>query len=113
MEVFVFGSNEAGRHGKGAALYARQNHGAIYGQGVGLQGRSYGIPTKDRNIRTLPLDKIELYVDEFLEFAACNPQMTFNVTRVGCGLAGYTDAQIAPLFRAAKNLPNVKLPASW
>ena len=111
--IFVFGSNEAGRHGKGAALFARQNHGAIYGKGVGLQGNSYAIPTKDKNIRTLPLSSIEKYVDEFLEFAACNQQLEFNVTRVGCGLAGYTDQQIAPLFKAAKNLPNVHLPSGW
>lgn len=97
-EIFVFGSNLAGRHGKGAALYARQNHGAIYGQGEGLQGTSYGIPTKDANLRTLPLDTIEIYVGNFLDFAMCHPELTFKVTAIGTGLAGYSPKQIAPMF---------------
>ncbi len=110
MDIFVFGSNLAGRHGAGAALYARKYHDAIYGQGIGLQGSSYGIPTKDFNIRTLPLDEINIYVQEFLAFAA-NSTHTFTVTRIGCGLAGYTDAQIAPMFA---NAPcNCKLPEGW
>lgn len=110
MNVFVFGSNLAGRHGKGAALHARNHHGAIYGQGVGLQGCSYGIPTKDFNIRTLSLDEINNYVQEFLAFAA-NSTHTFTITRIGCGLAGYTDKQIAPMFA---NAPcNCKLPEGW
>jgi hypothetical protein len=96
--VFVFGSNLAGRHGKGAALYARQHHGAIYGQGEGLQGNSYGIPTKDASIRTLPLEAIAEHVMRFKAFAAEHPEKRFQVTAIGCGLAGYTAAQIAPLF---------------
>jgi len=108
MDVFVFGSNLAGRHGKGAALYARQHHGAIYGQGAGLQGNSYAIPTKDRRIKTLPLDQIRPYVQEFLSFAAANPNMVFQVTPIGCGLAGYEPHQIAPMFRSAP--PNCILP---
>lgn len=111
MRVFVFGSNLAGRHGAGAALYARQHHGAIYGKGVGLQGNSYAIPTKDFNIRTLSLHTIENYVREFKEFAINHPDMFFNVTRIGCGLAGYTDKQIAPMFI---NAPvNCILPEEW
>lgn len=111
MKVFVFGSNLAGRHGAGAALYARQHHGAIYGKGVGLQGNSYAIPTKDFNIRTLSLHTIENYVREFKEFAINHPDMFFNVTRIGCGLAGYTDKQIAPMFI---NAPvNCILPEEW
>ena len=98
MNVFVFGSNLAGRHGKGAALYAKQHHGAIYGQGVGLQGNSYAIPTKDAKIKTLPLSVIAMYVKMFLKFAQDNQNLTFDVTRIGCGLAGYTDEQIAPMF---------------
>jgi hypothetical protein len=108
MNVFVFGSNLAGRHGKGAALFARQNHGAIYGQGTGLQGQSYAIPTKDENIRTLPLDRIKPYVDEFIAFATAHPEMTFQVTAIGCGLAGYKPAQIAPMFADAPS--NCQLP---
>jgi hypothetical protein len=97
--IFVFGSNLAGRHGKGAALYAREHHGALYGQGVGLQGSSYAIPTKDAQIRTLPLHHIRSYVDDFKAFAACRPDLVFQITAIGCGLAGYTPADIAPLFR--------------
>ena len=97
--IFVFGSNLAGRHGKGAALYAREHHGAIYGQGIGLQGSSYAIPTKDAQIRTLPLHQIRRHVDDFKAFAASRPDLVFQVTAIGCGLAGYTPADIAPLFR--------------
>jgi hypothetical protein len=97
--VFVFGSNLAGRHGKGAALHARQHCGAIYGQGIGLQGRSYAIPTKDERLQTLPLPVINQHVEEFKAFAASHPEMTFEVTPIGCGLAGYTPEQIAPMFK--------------
>jgi hypothetical protein len=99
--IFVFGSNLAGRHGKGAALYARQHHGAIYGQGIGLQGTSYAIPTKDARLRTLPLSQISTYVEEFKIFASSRPDLIFQVTPIGCGLAGYTPAQIAPMFQDA------------
>jgi len=97
-EIFVFGSNLAGRHGAGAALYARKHHGAIYGQGIGMQGNSYGIPTKDNHIKTLPITEVKKYIDQFVEFAETHPENHFQVTRVGCGLAGFTDKQIAPLF---------------
>lgn len=111
MNIFVFGSNLAGRHGKGAALHARKNHGAIYGQGFGLQGRSFAIPTKDFSLRSLPLDQIEHFVNLFIKFANENPQYHFNLTRIGCGLAGYQDSQIAPMF---KNAPkNVNKPLNW
>ncbi|HTU17552.1 MAG TPA: hypothetical protein VMG10_05765 [Gemmataceae bacterium] len=103
--IFVFGSNLAGRHGKGAALYARQHHGAIYGQGVGLQGSSYAIPTKDEHIRTLPLERIAEYVEEFKALARAYPDLTFQVTAIGCGLAGYKPHQIAPMF-AGSCLPS-------
>ena len=110
-EIMVFGSNLAGRHGAGAALYARKHHGAIYGQGIGLQGNSYGIPTKDENIRTLSLVHIQEHVTQFIEFAKAHPEMTFNVTRVGCGLAGYIDTDIAPMFKGAPS--NCVLPDGW
>jgi len=111
MDIFVFGSNLAGRHGKGAALEARLKHGAIYGNGQGLQGRSYAIPTKDHQLRTLPLTDIDFHVRDFMHYAREHPEMTFNVTRIGCGLAGYTDEQIAPMFKDAP--PNCNLPEGW
>ncbi len=109
--IFVFGSNLAGRHGKGAALWARQNRGAIYGQGEGLQGRSYAIPTKDGDLFTLPVSVIAFAVWRFLEFAREHPEHTFEVTPIGCGLAGYEPAQIAPMFKLAP--PNVELPGEF
>jgi hypothetical protein len=110
-QIFVFGSNLAGRHGKGAALTAYRKHGAIYGQGVGMQGNSFAIPTKDENLNTLPVNKIAKYVDKFINYAALNPDLTFQVTRIGCGLAGYEDSDIAPLFINAPS--NCILPAGW
>ena len=109
--IFVFGTNLAGRHGEGAALAAFREHGAVYGQGVGLQGNSYAIPTKDENISNLPINKISQYVNTFIKFARLNPEMRFNVTRVGCGLTGYTDEDIAPLFKNAPD--NCILPVGW
>ncbi len=97
-EIFVFGSNLAGRHGKGAALYARKHHGAIYGQGEGLQGNSYGIPTKDGKLNTLHFSEVYRGIMRFKNFADAHPELTFNVTPVGCGLAGYRKEQIKPLF---------------
>lgn len=99
--IFVFGSNLAGRHGKGAALFARKHHGAIYGQGIGLQGNSYGIPTKGHRLEILPLSQIAIYVRQFVKFATDHPEHEFRVTRIGCGLAGYKVDQIAPLFNGA------------
>ena len=111
MEIFVFGSNLAGRHGKGAALYARQHCGAVYGQGEGLQGHSYAIPTKDKDIRSLPLAQIATAVGRFKDFAASHPEWVFNVTAIGCGLAGFTPPQIAPMFSDAP--PNCELPEKF
>jgi hypothetical protein len=110
-KIFVFGSNLAGRHGKGAALFALENHGAIYGQGVGLQGDSYAIPTKSKFLRTLPLSTIHVYVNQFKEFAREHPEMTFEVTRIGCGLAGYRDEDIYSMFSDAPD--NCLLPEGW
>ena len=111
VNIFVFGSNLAGRHGKGAALYAKQHKGARYGQGVGLQGNSYAIPTKDQNIKTLPLETIKIYIDEFIKFAINNPDLTFEVTKIGCGLAGYMPKDIAPMFKGVPG--NVLLPQEF
>jgi hypothetical protein len=109
--IFVFGSNLGGRHGKGAALYARQHCGALYGQGVGLQGNSYAIPTKDAALRTLPLAEIRKHVEDFKCFASINPALTFEVTAIACGLAGYPPADIAPMFQDAP--PNCLLPDAF
>jgi len=112
---FVFGSNLAGRHGAGAALEARQKWGAIYGCGEGLQGYSYGIPTKDRQIQPRSLIDIKISVIAFIEFARemldVDPTMEFLVSRIGCGLAGYKDHQIGPMFATAPK--NCTLPANW
>jgi hypothetical protein len=109
-EIFVFGSNESGRHGLGAAKTAL-GWGAKWGQAEGLQGHTYGIPTKDRTVRrTLSVSEIEPYVDRFIKFAEANPHMTFLVTEIGCGLAGYKPKSIAPLFIDAVRLNNVHLP---
>lgn len=110
-KVFVFGSNLAGRHGAGAAKFALQHHGAIYGKGEGRQGNSYGIPTKDGNIKTLPLEEVKKGVDRFLDYAVENPHVTFQVTKIGCGLAGYTEDQIAPMFAGAPG--NCEIPEGW
>jgi len=110
-EVFVFGSNERGIHGKGAANYAAKYYGAKYGQGIGRTGDSYAIPTKDYYIRTLPLEKIMQYAENFKVYARSNPNLEFKVTRIGCGLAGYTDEEIAPMF---VNCPtNCKFDLLW
>ena len=109
--IFVFGSNLAGRHGKGAAKDAYDHHGAVYGIGVGRQGNSYAIPTKDKRLKTLPLQSIQHYVADFITYAKQHPHLTFQVTRIGCGLAGYKDADIAPMFKSAPK--NCLLPEGW
>lgn len=112
--IFVFGSNEAGRHGKGTAFVAAEEYGAIRGQGRGLQGRSYAIPTKDKKLRVRSLGVIKKDVEIFLEFARAHNGpggYRFNLTRVGCGLARYSDAEMAPLFRSAPT--NVIIPEEW
>lgn len=107
-QVFVFGSNEAGHHDGGAARAAMERFGAVYGQGRGLQGSSYAIPTMGR-----PLEGIRRDIQTFIEFADCHPELTFLVTRIGCGIAGFRDDDIAPLFARAYSLPNIWLPASF
>ena len=104
-EIFVFGSNLSGMHGGGAARLAYQKFGAIWGQGVGLQGQSYGIPTMQGGV-----DTIKPYVDEFIEFAKTHPQFKFLVTEIGCGIAGFSVEEIAPLFEQAIEVENIYLP---
>lgn len=110
-EVFVFGSNRAGRHGRGAANTAYRKFGAVWGRGEGLQGQSYGIPTKDRKLKTLRLVQIAVNVARFLHFAESRPDLRFFVTAIGCGLAGYKPKQIAPMF--ANSPANVILPPEF
>lgn len=107
-EIFVFGSNLQGHHYGGAARIANEKFGAIFGQGVGLQGQSYAIPTMQGGVET-----IRPYVDEFIEFAKQHPEFTFLVTRIGCGIAGFKDSEIAPLFRGAIGIENIALPQSF
>lgn len=107
-DIFVFGSNLAGNHAGGAARTAREHFGAIMGQGVGIQGRSYAIPTMQGGVET-----IKPYVDDFIKLAREWDQNTFYVTRIGCGIAGFTDEEIAPLFADAMDLYNVRLPKSF
>jgi hypothetical protein len=107
-EIFVFGSNLKGMHGGGAAYLAYRQFGAVMGQGVGLQGQSYAIPTMQGGVET-----IKPYVDDFITFARDHQDLTFLVTRIGCGIAGFTDEQIAPLFEEAKGVNNIVLPKGW
>lgn len=104
-EIFVFGSNLSGMHDGGAARLAYQKFEAIWGQGVGLQGQSYGIPTMQGGV-----DTIKPYVDEFIEFAKTHPQLNFLVTEIGCGIAGFSVEEIAPLFKQAIEVENIYLP---
>ena len=109
-EIFVFGSNESGRHGKGAAKQAL-TWGAIWGQAEGLQGRTYGIPTKDKSVkRVLSIEEIKVYVIRFMKFADENPDKIFLVTKIGCGLSKLKPKQVAPLFKMAKYINNIHLP---
>jgi hypothetical protein len=110
--IFVFGSNLAGIHGAGAAKTAMKNHGAAYGVGVGPTGNAYAIPTKDGLLRTLRLGTIDRFVSRFVDYARRNPDKQFQVTRIGCGLAGYKDEKIAPLF---KDMPieNCFIDSAW
>ena len=112
-EIFVFGSNQSGRHGKGAAKTAL-GWGAVWGQAEGLQGRTYGIPTKNSSItRTLDLDEIKPYVDRFIDFAKTRPDLIFLVTEVGCGLAGLRPKDVAAFFKEAVNIENIHLPSKF
>jgi len=108
-EVFVFGSNLSGFHAGGAAALAMK-WGAVWGQGVGLQGQTYAIPTMQGGVET-----IKPYVDEFLSFAKTHPELKFLVTEIGCGIAGFTPDDIAPLFKKAidEDFANVYLPESF
>jgi hypothetical protein len=107
-EIFVFGSNLAGFHGGGAAHVAYKKFGAEWGVGVGPTGQCYAIPTMQGGVET-----VKPYVDDFIQYAKEHPEQIFLVTRVGCGIAGFSEKEIAPLFDAAKELENVALPVGW
>lgn len=107
-DIFVFGSNLQGYHGGGAARIALNRFGAVLGQGVGLQGNSYAIPTMQGGV-----DTIVPYVDEFVDFAKTHPDLTFYVTRIGCGIAGFSMEEIAPLFKKAIGIENIRLPKEF
>lgn len=109
--IFVFGSNLAGIHGAGSALEALKNHGAIRGIGIGLQGNSYAIPTKDSNFNSLSLEAIAYHIEYFEMFAIAHHNLYFKLVEIGCGLAGYTPKQIGPLFK--NRMPNVHYPKSF
>lgn len=109
--IFVFGSNEAGVHGAGAAKTAYDKEGAIWGKGFGHYGNSFAIPTKDIHIKTLGLRVIKLYVDRFLRYAETHPQLEFKVTQIGCGLAGIKAEDIAPMFIGGQD--NVYYDTAW
>ena len=107
-DIFVFGSNLQGRHAGGAARIALNRFGAVFGQGVGLQGNTYAIPTMQGGIET-----IKPYVDEFIDYAKSRPELTFYITKIGCGIAGFTFEKIAPLFSDAIGISNVRLPKEF
>ena len=130
-EIFVFGSNESGRHGKGTAKQAMQ-WGAVYGKGVGLAGKTYAIPTRkfvkgkvptigtpyynatyNTSLVTLSLSEIWAHINNFIAFASVNPKLKFLLTPIACANAGYTPEQIAPMFKPAKDIENILLPESF
>ena len=113
--IFVFGSNLQGIHGAGAAKIAREKYGAIYGRGVGIQGNSYAIPTKDHFLKTLPIAEIKPYVAEFIKFAKENSDLRFYLTPIGCGLAGHDPKEIRKIFVdcGILTLNNIVLAPSW
>jgi hypothetical protein len=111
QNIFVFGSNKAGRHGAGAARFAKEHCGAKYGVGKGIWGNSFAIPTKDAYLNILPLTEIQENVHYFISFAVANPNFTFYITAIGTGLAGYSHLQIAPMFQYAP--ANCIMPEEW
>lgn len=110
-KIFVFGSNEAGRHGKGSALHAKRYYGAETGMTRGRMGNAYAIPTKDCFMNTLPLNTIRRYVTDFIHYAESHPELEFFVVAIGTGLAGYKHEDIAPMFVNAPG--NCELPPEW
>lgn len=113
IKIFVYGSNESGINGAGAALFAEKELGAKPGLGFGRSNFCFAIPTKDWSIKTLPLNIIQFYISRFIEYTTKFPKITFYVTQIGCGFAGYTPEDIAPLFKDATDKENIYLPQSF
>ena len=101
LKIFVFGSNLRGVHGASSAKHARFHYGAKLGVGRGRTGNAYAIPTKDKNLKVLSIDEIKYYVDEFIEYAISHPELDFQIVKIGCGLAGFSNYEIAPLFKGS------------
>lgn len=112
-EVFVFGSNLAGLHGAGAARLAYLKFGAVYGEGIGHFGQSYAVPTKDENLLSLPIENIKEYVDDLYIYIDEHKNLFFIITKIGCGLAGFSPEDIKPLFKGIKDLENISLPIEF
>ena len=112
-KIFVFGSNLDGRHGAGAARFAKENYGAEYGVGAGPTGQSYAIPTKDYVLKTLTLSVIERHIKDFIDYAYEHPDDEFMLTPIGCGLAGYKQEQIRPLIEKYKRPSNIIYTKEW
>ncbi len=110
-EIFVFGSNLAGEHGGGSAAHAHRQHGAVWGEGIGLHGDSYAIPTLDADLRKLKLHDIQAHVADFMAFAGQHPEMKFHVVAIGCGIAGFLPGDIALMFMGCP--PNCALPKEF
>lgn len=112
-EMFVFGSNLRGAHGAGAAFIARRDYGAALGQGIGVTGSCYAIPTKDENIRSMDLFRINEHVCDFVTYVQNHPNLKFFITKVGCGLAGFKSEEIAPMFHQIAENENCSFPEEW
>lgn len=112
-EIFVFGSNTKGLHAGGAAYYASKLFGAEWGVSEGPTGRTYAIPTCTPSIEKVSVNELKNSIDRFIQYAKENPTLNFLVTPIGCGIAGWNVADVAPMFEAAKSLPNVSLPESF
>ena len=112
-QIFVFGSNLAGEHGGGAARKAYDDFGAIWGQGIGLQGQSYAVPTLGRSYEKLTLNEIHEHINDLLKYCCKNRQLFFFITKIGCGIAGFSVNEIGPLFRPFILLKNVSLPKEF
>lgn len=110
-EIFVFGSNLDGRHGKGAAKFANQKFGAQWGVAEGITGRCYALPTVGHNLSRMPIEDVEKHVNTFLRCTSLFPELTFLVTLVGCGLAGHKIQDIGPMF--SERTDNVILPIEF
>ncbi len=112
-EIYVFNANLAGKHLHPSAKLAKEKFGAIEGKGKGLQGQSYAIPFRDENLKKMPLDLVERYINEFITFAKDNPNKIFLVTEIGTGIGEFKYTQVAELLKETINMKNIKLPSPY